>query len=152
MTTDKKLFRTSDTFTLRNCRVMVVEEPRVINDETTLCSIKLVSQPGDEKYIDMWVRVTGKNGLAEKMYNLKVGDYVNVSGKPYFQLYTKGDGTPGVSCDIRFPDFVDFLGNAGRTEKTDTEETEAAPVKTEEAPKRRGRPPGAKKTMPFDAE
>ncbi len=84
---EKKLYRTTDTMTLRNVRVMVVEEPKAINDETTLCSIKVVSQPGDEKYSDLWVRVTGKNGLAEKLWKLKPGDYVNVSGKGYFQAY-----------------------------------------------------------------
>ena len=158
MTNDKKLYRTSDTVTLRNVRVMVVEEPKAINDETTLCSIKVVSQPGDEKYQDLWVRVTGKNGLAEKLWRLKAGDYVNVSGKGYFQAYMKGDGTPGISCDIRFPDYVDFLGNAGREDKAATEDddtpTPAAKTVTEEAPaKRRGRPPGTgKRTMPFDEE
>ena len=154
---EKKLYRTTDTMTLRNVRVMVVEEPKAINDETTLCSIKVVSQPGDEKYSDLWVRVTGKNGLAEKLWKLKTGDYVNVAGKGYFQAYLKGDGTPGISCDIRFPDYVDFLGNAGREEKAATEEVDDAPpvaVKTEEAPtKRRGRPPGTgKKVLPFDNE
>lgn len=155
MSEEKRLFRTTDRLELRNVRVMVVEEPKEINDETTLCSLKVISQPGDEKYVDAWVRVTGKNGLAQKIFNMQKGDRINTAGKPYFQVYQGKDG-PALSIDIRFPEYIDLVHTDRDKElvEEDDRPAETSPVKEvvaeETMPaKRRGRPPGVKK-MPFD--
>ena len=109
MSDEKKLFRSNDRLELRNVRVMKIDEPRELNDETTLCSFSVVSQPGNEKDMDQWVRVTGKNGLAERIFNSQVGDRVNVAGKPFFSTYASKDGDTRFTVEIKFPEYVDFL-------------------------------------------
>lgn len=147
---EKKLFRSNDTLTIRNVRVMKVDQPREVNDELTLCSFSVVLQPGNEKDLDQWVRVTAKNGLAERVFAMQPGDRVNVAGKPFFGSYTDKDGNVRTTVEIKFPEYIDFL--TPKTEKAEgtvaeveeEEETKPEPVKTEK--RKPGRPAKAKTT------
>lgn len=155
MADEKKLFRSMDALELRNVRIMKIDEPRELNDETTLCSFSVVSQPGNEKDMDQWVRVTGKNGLAERIFNSSVGDRVNVRGKPYFGTYEDKDGNTRFTVEIKFPEYVDFL--SPRSEKkedtgavAEVEETEPEPKKTTETKRKPGRPRKNTDDLPFE--
>lgn len=152
-TDEKKLFRSKDTLTLRDVRVMKVDEPRELNDETTLCSFSVVSQPGNDKDMDQWIRVTGKNGLAERIYQMQPGDRVNVAGKPFFSTYEANDGTTRFTVEIKFPEYVDFLTKP--TEKGPPSDSGAVEEVVEEAPKTeakrgRGRPRKNSDELPFE--
>lgn len=145
-----KLFRTNDRMELRNVRIMKVDEPKELNEETTLCSFSVISQPGNDKDQDVWVRVTGKNGLAERIFNSAVGDRVNVAGKPFFRAYLDKDGAPKVAMEIKFPEYIDFL--SPRAEKTEGTVEEVVEEKVEAPAEKRkpGRPSTKSKTeIPF---
>lgn len=149
MSEDKKVWRTESFYDAKNVMVMSVGEPVKLSDDKTLCSFSFVDQPGDEKHEDMWVRVTGANQLAERIYNLTKGDRVCVNGKLVMRYYEK-DGVQKAGFEIPFAR-VTFLTPI--TEKAETEEVEE--VEEVEAPvtKRRGRPPGtttkSKDELPF---
>lgn len=154
--TEKRKFRTRSRYEAHNVRIMSIDEPKPINEETTLCSFSVVDQSGSDKDPDTWVRVTAKNGLAERVYNSKVGDRVSFAGKPFVRAYTDKEGVAKATIEVKFPEFIEFL-----TRLETTEATEEAPAKEEEvvaeAPKRRGRPPGSTKkpdgkTLPFGDE
>lgn len=156
-TDEKKLFRSRDTLTLRDVRVMKVDEPRELNDETTLCSFSVVSQPGNDKDMDQWIRVTGKNGLAERIYQMQPGDRVNVAGKPFFSSYEDKDGNTRLTVEIKFPEYVDFLTKPTEKPEADKGEVEEvveeAPVKVDaktEAKRGRGRPRKNSDELPFE--
>lgn len=146
-----KLFRTNDRMELRNVRIMKVDEPKELNEETTLCSFSVISQPGNDKDQDVWVRVTGKNGLAERIFNSAVGDRVNVAGKPFFRAYLDKDGAPKVAMEIKFPEYIDFLSPRATTEGSGTVEEVVEETKPEVTEKRKpGRPSTKSKTeIPF---
>ncbi len=155
---NEKRFRSTDTLVIRNARVMFVSEPKEINDTTTLCSFKVVSQPGgnNDRDLDCWVTVTGANKLGERIFGLTKGDRVNVAGKPYFGAYINKDGAPVPTVEIKFPDYLDVLrGPAAAVEETATEEPVVEDKKpvvaaSKTAPEKRG--PGRPKKMPFDEE
>jgi len=154
MTTEKKLYRSMDSLELRNVRIMKVDEPRELNDETTLCSFSVVSQPGNDKDMDQWIRVTGKNGLAERIFNSQPGDRVNVRGKPFFSTYEDKDGNTRFTVEIKFPEYVDFLSPRSEP-KGPPSDNEGAVVEEEEEQKPevkrgRGRPRKSKDDLPFE--
>lgn len=153
--TETKKFRSSDRFEIRNARVMWVGEPREINAEKTLCSAKVVSQPGNDKDLDCWITFTGANALGERIFGLKKGDRVNVAGKPFFGCYTDKEGVAHPTVEIKFPEYVDIVHRDSPEAETEaaTEEDDAPPVvaASKIAPEKRkpGRP---KKALAFDEE
>lgn len=146
-------FRSQDRFEIRNARVMWVGEPREINDEKTLCSAKVVSQPGNEKDLDCWVTFTGANKLGERIYGLKKGDRVNVAGKPFFGCYVDKEGVARPTVEIKFPEYVDIVHreNPEAEPAEEVDDTPAPTAKKEEAPAKRG-PGRPKKSLPFDEQ
>lgn len=150
MSDEAKKFRSSDRLEIRNARVMWVGEPRTVG-EKTLCSAKVVSQPGNERDMDCWVTFTGAEGLGQKIFNLKKGDRVNVAGKPFFGAYVNDSGAHP-TVEIKFPEYVEVVFRAPSDESSEDSESEdepePAPVKTEEK-RKPGRP---RKNLPFDKE
>lgn len=149
-------FRTSDRLELRNVRVMWVGEPREVGTgdrKTLLASAKVISQPGNERDMDAWVTFTGGAKMGERISELKKGDRVNVSGKPYFSAYIDKEGNPRPVVEIKYPDNLDVVFRAP-TEEVAEEETVEEETPVEEAPKptnKRG-PGRPKKVLAFDNE
>lgn len=155
MSETEKKFRSSDRFEILNARVMWVGEPREISADKTLCSVKVVSQPGNDKDKDCWVTVTGANKLGEFLYSLKPGDVVHAAGKPFFGAYIDKNDNPVPTLELKYPEFV-LKGRAGVDSESapaadDTEEEETPPAKEVEKPVKRG-PGRPKKSLPFDQE
>ena len=146
---DKKVFRSSDRFEIRNARVMWVGEPKEISDDKTLCSFKVVSQPGNEKDHDMWVTVTGANTLAERIFGLKVGDRINTAGKPTFRSYEDKEGKTVWVMEIKFPEYLDIVHRVDgvSTKPEAVEDKEESKEEEDENPVAK-RKPGRPKKMP----
>lgn len=144
---EKKLWRTKSVYEAYNVMIMSVDEPKQINDELTLCSFSFIDQSGNEKHPDTWVRVTGGNALAERIFSCKKGDRVNVRGKPYFRAYMK-DGEPVSTVEIRWPD-IDFLTPHAKDESESEPEPETPVVSTDTVTEKRK--PGRPKKLPFQA-
>lgn len=146
-------FRTSDRLELRNVRVMWVGEPREVgsgDNKKLLCSAKVISQPGNERDMDAWVTFTGGANLGQRISELKKGDRVNVSGKPFFSAYIDKEGNPRPVVEIKFPDNLDVVFRAPAGEEVVEEETVEEVVEEKPAEKRKpGRP---KKVLAFDNE
>jgi single-stranded DNA-binding protein len=155
MSEDNKKFRSSDRFEIHGAYVMVVGEPKEINKETTLCSVKVISQPGNERDSDCWVTVTGANKLGEKLYGLTKGDRIAFAGKPYFGAYIDKEGVARPTLEIKFPEYVHIeRTNSVPTEENapEPEEEDDTPVnKKDETPTKRG-PGRPKKKLVFDEE
>mgnify|MGYP001576708656 CR=1 FL=1 len=151
----EKKFRSNDRLEIRNARVMWVGEPREINDEKTLCSAKVISQPGNEKDSDCWITFTGANKLGERIFGLKKGDRVCVAGKPFFTAYVDKEGVARPSVEIKFPEYVDITYRAPNEDgpaAEPEEEAEETPVPVSKVvPAKRG-PGRPKKQLPFDEE
>lgn len=144
----KKSWRTKSEYIARNVRIMSVDEPKELSSELTLCSFSFVDQPGNDKDQDTWVRVTGANQLAERIFNSKPGDRVNVSGKPFFRAYVDKSGEARCQVEIKYPD-VDFLDRAVATEVETKVETEVVSEVSQRRPGRPGVKNGQKSKLPY---
>lgn len=133
---------------LTDVKVVSDAETRELEGGKNLVSFTVADNPGNDKALAKFIRVTVSGKLGDIMGQLKKGDRVNVVGKEEFRTFEKKDGTTGYSFDIPFPMSVTrvYVDSAPAAD-VKTEEKPTPPAATKKGP---GRPPKAK-TEPVKA-